>query len=99
MPYFGNMDAGRGPPILSRTSKTRFGARDGLAWEHLEMIRRRFPASAEQGRCCIRRTWCGEADRVDGVMVSNMAQASRSTARSSGLRMQARDRKSPATWR
>jgi len=43
MPHFENMDAGRGPPILSRDLERAFGARDGLSWPHLELIRKRFP--------------------------------------------------------
>ena len=36
MPHFENMDAGRGPPILSRDLERAFGARDQLSWEHVE---------------------------------------------------------------
>ena len=72
MPYFENMDAGRGPPILSRDLERAFGARDGLAWEHLELIRRRFP-----GKLLIKGVLHpddilrAKAIGVDGVMVSN----------------------------
>lgn len=72
MPHFENMDAGRGPPILSRDLERAFGARDGLAWEHLELIRKRFP-----GKVLIKGVLHpddilrAKQIGVDGVMVSN----------------------------
>ena len=72
MPYFENMDAGRGPPILSRELERAFGARDGLAWEHLELIRKRFP-----GKVLIKGVLHpddvvrAKEIGVDGFMVSN----------------------------
>src|SRR3712207_940732 len=38
MPHFENMDAGRGPPIVSRNLMRAFGERDRLDWSHLELI-------------------------------------------------------------
>lgn len=72
MPHFENMDAGRGPPIVSSTLMRAFGARDGLAWEHLELIRRRWKGklvvkgivSPEDARMC-------RDAGADGIMVSN----------------------------
>lgn len=72
MPHFENMDAGRGPPILSRDLVRAVGRRDGLAWEHLRLIRKRWkgalvvkgilsPADAPRAR---------EAG-ADGIIVSN----------------------------
>jgi len=72
MPHFENMDAGRGPPILSRDLERAFGARDGLSWPHLELIRRRFP-----GKVLIKGVLHPEDVArakdigVDGFMVSN----------------------------
>jgi len=72
MPHFENMDAGRGPPILSRELERAFGARDGLAWEHLELIRKRFP-----GKLLIKGVLHpddvvrAKEIGVDGFMVSN----------------------------
>lgn len=72
MPHFENMDAGRGPPILSRELERAFGARDGLSWPHLELIRKRFP-----GKVLIKGVLHPDdvvrAKRigVDGFMVSN----------------------------
>ncbi|HVE21541.1 MAG TPA: alpha-hydroxy acid oxidase, partial [Acidocella sp.] len=43
MPRFENMDAFRGPAILSRTVERALGARDGLSWTHLALMRRRWP--------------------------------------------------------
>jgi L-lactate dehydrogenase (cytochrome) len=72
MPHFENMDAGRGPPIVSSTLMRAFGARDGLAWEHLELIRKRWKGklvvkgiiSPEDARMC-------RDAGADGIMVSN----------------------------
>jgi L-lactate dehydrogenase (cytochrome) len=72
MPHFENMDATRGPPVLSSNLIRAIGRRDGLSWEHLELIRARWDGhllvkgilSAEDAR--IARD-CG----ADGVIVSN----------------------------
>jgi L-lactate dehydrogenase (cytochrome) len=72
MPHFENMDAGRGPPILSRDLERAFGARDGLSWEHLDLIRKRFP-----GKVLIKGVLHpddvarAKEMGVDGFMVSN----------------------------
>jgi len=72
MPHFENMDAGRGPPILSRDLERAFGARDGLSWPHLELIRKRFP-----GKVLIKGVLHpddvvrAKEIGVDGFMVSN----------------------------
>src|SRR6266852_1267635 len=42
MPHFENMDATRGPPVLSRNLMRNIGNRDQLAWKHVELIRRRW---------------------------------------------------------
>jgi len=43
MPYFENLDATRGPAILSRDVVRAVGPRDRLSWEHFTRIRRRWP--------------------------------------------------------
>ncbi|MDQ0346721.1 alpha-hydroxy acid oxidase [Ancylobacter vacuolatus] len=72
VPHFENMDAFRGPPILSRHVVRAIGARDQLSWRHLELIRRRWP-----GRLILKGVLSAE-DAVqarehgaDGVIVSN----------------------------
>jgi L-lactate dehydrogenase (cytochrome) len=72
MPYFENMDAVRGPPIVSRNLVRALGRRDHLAWEHLELVRRRF-----KGRLLVKGL-LSKADArtarecgADGIMVSN----------------------------
>ena len=71
-PYFENMDAGRGAPVLSGSVARVLGQRDRLNWRHLEAIRRRWkgslvvkgvlsPADAVLAREC----------GADGVIVSN----------------------------
>jgi hypothetical protein len=42
MPHFENMDAVRGPPVLSKNLMRNIGKRDQLAWKHVELIRRRW---------------------------------------------------------
>ena len=41
-PHFENMEAGRGPPMLSRNALRNTTARDKLSWANLEAIRRRW---------------------------------------------------------
>jgi L-lactate dehydrogenase (cytochrome) len=72
MPHFENMDASAGPPVLSKNLMRNIGARDQLAWRHVELIRKRWkgklvvkglvsPADAKIAREC----------GVDGVLISN----------------------------
>jgi len=42
MPHFENMDAVRGPPILSSSQTRNVTGRDALGWEHIALIRRRW---------------------------------------------------------
>jgi isopentenyl diphosphate isomerase/L-lactate dehydrogenase-like FMN-dependent dehydrogenase len=42
MPHFENMDAARGPPVLSNNLMRNIGRRDRLAWKHVELIRKRW---------------------------------------------------------
>ncbi len=72
MPHFENMDAGRGPPILSRNLVRELGQRDRLTWEHLQLIRRHWRGklvvkgilSVEDA---VRARDCG----ADGLILSN----------------------------
>jgi L-lactate dehydrogenase (cytochrome) len=72
MPHFENMDAYRGPPVLSRDLVRAVGQRDGLAWEHLELIRNRW-----HGHLVVKGVMSAEDARkarefgADGVIVSN----------------------------
>jgi L-lactate dehydrogenase (cytochrome) len=72
LPYIENMDAERGPPILSRAFVRAQGPRERLAWPHLEAIRRRWA-----GRLVVKGVLAGEdahiaaESGVDAVMVSN----------------------------
>lgn len=72
MPHFENMDAGRGPPILSRNLVRAVGNRDQLAWTHAELIRRRW-----KGRFVIKGILDATDARraadlgADGVILSN----------------------------
>jgi L-lactate dehydrogenase (cytochrome) len=72
MPHFENMDAKRGPPVLSRNLMRNIGSRDQLAWKHVELIRKRW-----RGKLVVKGLISPEDARLarehgcDGVMVSN----------------------------
>src|SRR5258707_4315574 len=72
MPHFENMDARRGPPVLSKNLMRNIGKRDQLAWKHVELIRRRW-----KGKLVVKGLIAPEDARiaresgVDGVMISN----------------------------
>ena len=72
MPHFDNMDAFRGPPILSRNLTRFLGNRDQLTWRHVELIRRRW-----KGRLVVKGLLCADDARLareagaDGIIVSN----------------------------
>jgi L-lactate dehydrogenase (cytochrome) len=72
MPHFENMDAHRGPPVLSKNLIREVGARDQLSWEHVALIRERW-----RGRFVIKGILHPEDARlarehgVDGVILSN----------------------------
>ena len=72
MPHFENMDANQGPPVLSKNLMRNIGARDQLAWKHVELIRKRW-----KGKLVVKGLIAPEDARiaresgVDGVLVSN----------------------------
>ena len=72
MPRFENMDAKPGPQVLAKNLMRNIGARDQLAWKHVELIRKRW-----QGKLVVKGLIAPEDARiaresgVDGVMVSN----------------------------
>jgi L-lactate dehydrogenase (cytochrome) len=72
MPHFENMDAAQGPPVLSQNLMRSIGARDQLAWRHVELIRKRW-----KGRLVVKGLISPEDARiaresgVDGVLISN----------------------------
>lgn len=72
IPHFENLDAFRGPPILSRHLVRAIGARDQLSWRHVDLIR-----SSWKGNLVLRGIMnVADAKRarecsVDGVVISN----------------------------
>ena len=72
VPHFENMDATRGPPMLSRDFVRNMNSRDQLAWRHVEAIRRRWT-----GRLVVKGLLSADDVRkareagADGVIVSN----------------------------
>lgn len=72
VPHFENMDAFRGPPILSRNVVRAIGARDQLSWRHLALIRRLWPGRlVVKGILCPQDAILARENGADGVIVSN----------------------------
>jgi len=72
MPHFENMDAKRGPPVLSKNLMRNIGHRDQLAWKHVELIRRRWKGKlVVKGLIAPQDARIARESGVDGVMLSN----------------------------
>jgi L-lactate dehydrogenase (cytochrome) len=72
MPHFENMDAVRGPPVLSKNLMRNIGKRDQLAWKHVELIRRRWKGKlVVKGLMSPTDARIARESGVDGVIVSN----------------------------
>ena len=72
MPHFENMDAVRGPPVLSKNLMRNIGKRDQLAWNHVELIRRRWQGKlVVKGLIAPADARIARESGVDGVIVSN----------------------------
>ena len=72
MPHFENMDAKRGPPVLSKNLMRNIGKRDQLAWKHVELIRRRWKGKlVVKGLVAPADARIARESGVDGVIVSN----------------------------
>src|ERR1700720_1018985 len=72
MPHFENMDATRGPPVLSKNLIRNIGKRDQLAWKHVELIRRRWNGKlVVKGLIAPADARIARESGVDGVIVSN----------------------------
>jgi L-lactate dehydrogenase (cytochrome) len=72
MPHFENMDALRGPPVLSKNLMRNIGKRDQLAWKHVELIRRRWKGKlVVKGLIAPADARIARESGVDGVIVSN----------------------------
>jgi L-lactate dehydrogenase (cytochrome) len=72
MPHFENMDADRGPPILSRNLVRELGRRDGLTWEHVRQIRRQWSGKlVVKGILSAADAQLAGDCGADGIIVSN----------------------------
>ncbi|WJR77278.1 alpha-hydroxy acid oxidase [Bradyrhizobium sp. NP1] len=72
MPHFENMDATRGPPVLSRDLVRAIGLRDQLAWQHLELIRRRWRGLlVVKGILSAQDAVIARDSGADGIIISN----------------------------
>lgn len=72
MPHFENMDAKRGPPVMSKNLMRNIGARDQLAWKHVELIRKRWKGKlVVKGLVSPADARIARDSGVDGLMLSN----------------------------
>src|SRR4051794_25871877 len=72
MPHFENMDAQRGPPVMSKNLMRNIGHRDQLAWKHVELIRRRWKGKlVVKGLIAPQDAHIARESGCDGVMISN----------------------------
>jgi L-lactate dehydrogenase (cytochrome) len=72
MPHFENMDAKRGPPVLAKNLMRNIGARDQLAWKHVELIRKKWKGNlVVKGLVSPADARIARESGVDGVMLSN----------------------------
>jgi L-lactate dehydrogenase (cytochrome) len=72
MLHFENMDAAQGPPMLSKNLMRNIGARDQLAWKHVELIRRRWKGKlVVKGVIAPQDARIARESGVDGVLISN----------------------------
>lgn len=71
-PRFENMDAFRGPPLLSKNLVRAIGARDQLNWDHVEFIRQRWKGKfVVKGILSAQDAIRARELGVDGIIVSN----------------------------
>lgn len=72
MPHFENMDAHRGPPVISRDLVRQVGKRDSLEWRHLSLIRRLWKGPlVVKGILSAADAARAREHGVDAVIVSN----------------------------
>lgn len=72
IPHFENMDAFRGPPMLSRDFARNMNKRDQLSWGHVEAIRRRWKGRLViKGLLSVGDTRKAREAGADGIIVSN----------------------------
>jgi len=72
MPHIENLDAHRGPPVVSATAMRDEGPRERLSWTDIDAIRRRWPGKLViKGIVAVADAVLAREHGVDGVMVSN----------------------------
>ena len=72
LPHIENMDASRGPPVISRNLERALGNRDQLSWEHVKLIRRRWKGPLLiKGILSVTDARTAKEHGCDGIMVSN----------------------------
>ncbi|MBT1516475.1 alpha-hydroxy-acid oxidizing protein [Bradyrhizobium sp. SRL28] len=72
IPHIENMEATRGPPVLSKNLMRDVDRRDQLTWKHVELIRRRWKGKlVVKGLVSPQDARIARECGVDGVMLSN----------------------------
>ena len=72
MPHFENSFATRGAPILSATVLRDFGNRDHLCWDHLRLVRERWPGRlVVKGIMAVEDAITARDHGADGIILSN----------------------------
>ncbi len=72
VPHFENMDATRGPPIISRYLERALGNRDQLSWDHVRLIRQLWKGIfIVKGILSVADARIAKDCGVDGIIVSN----------------------------
>jgi L-lactate dehydrogenase (cytochrome) len=72
MPHFENVDAVRGPPVISAQAERSFGRRDALCWDDIAWIRDRWPGTLVlKGVLAAEDAATAARLGIDGVIVSN----------------------------
>jgi L-lactate dehydrogenase (cytochrome) len=72
LPHFENMDAQRGPPIISRQLERAVGNRDQLSWEHVKRIRKAWKGTLViKGILSAADALIAKDCGADGIIVSN----------------------------
>jgi L-lactate dehydrogenase (cytochrome) len=72
LPHFENMDAKRGPPIISRNLERAIGNRDQLSWDHVRLIRKRWSGKLViKGVLSVTDARIAKDCGTDGIIVSN----------------------------
>ncbi|MGB3899566.1 MAG: alpha-hydroxy acid oxidase [Mesorhizobium sp.] len=72
LPHFENMEAERGPPMLSRSLERNFSGRDRFSWDHVRLIRKLWPGTlVVKGLLSLEDVRIARESGADGVILSS----------------------------